>query len=252
MSVKNQFKHLQDRIEHVLAIHCSTEGFFDAETGMSPRVTGIAIHSIEHDITHNFAYYLTAEKLGIPAAQFEQNLDRIEAEMLSEFFSFCKENEEKLYVHWNMSSVFFGFQLLEHRYEVLTKKKPFLIPDHNKFNLSLMIRKRFGRSGEDGPKMRFLMELNNGMHPTFVDGVDEVSLFQNGAYVKLQQSTTRKALWFATTLKNIHDGTFKARAFSLKELISHFFETIYVKSLGFIAILFSLYRITMLLIHGND
>lgn len=248
MNTNQKFKYLEKNLSKVTLIHCSTSGLHDSDSGLSPRITGIVTHNIEHDVTHNFSYYIVAERNGITKKDISDHYDEIEKIMLEDFFAFAEQSVDKLWVHWNMTSIIFGFQLLEHRYEVLTKTKPYIIPDEKKYNLSLMIRKKYGRSGENGPKMRFLMELNNDMHRDFVDGIDEIELFEKKEFIRLQRSTTCKVIWFEKALKKAISGELKARKFTVRSIASDFFDSVYVKSLGFIAILFSVYQIGLIVI----
>ncbi len=62
-----------------------------------------------------------------------ESYDKIESQMLERYFIFIKSRkDESIWIHWNMSNINYGFEVLEHRYKVLTAKEPIHIDENRK------------------------------------------------------------------------------------------------------------------------
>jgi hypothetical protein len=117
--------------------------------------------------------------------------------MLEKYFEFIDSRKENsIWVHWNMSNVNYGFEVLEHRYKVLTGKEPIHIDEISKYNLSNIIKKKYGSSYAKDPKMLNLMLLNDEKDRNFLNGEEEVRAFKAKEFVKLHNSTMCKVYFF--------------------------------------------------------
>ncbi|MCG8625995.1 MAG: hypothetical protein MJE68_28860 [Proteobacteria bacterium] len=128
---------------------------------------------------------------GIAISKLSQNFDKLETEMLKQFFKFVKEKREYKWVHWNMRNENYGFHAIEHRLRVLGGK-PFVIPEDKKFDLSKILSGIYGDGYIDDPKLEKLMEKNEISKLNFKTGKEEATLFKKRSYVALHQSTLAK------------------------------------------------------------
>ncbi|MCQ2593336.1 MAG: hypothetical protein MJ188_11205, partial [Treponema sp.] len=181
---------LENNKDKILFIHYSCKSFDDENECLSPRVTSIAVFYYDERAMKSFAFNTSAEVLHISKAGIENYYDVIEKKILEDFFSFVWVHYDYYWVHWYMTSMNYGFDALEHRYEVLTGSKAPHISEDKRFNLSKLIAFEYGKDYADDPKMKNLILLNWGTLPReYLDGKDEVEAFENKDYIKMQKST---------------------------------------------------------------
>lgn len=243
MTVKEKLEYLKENKDAIYIIHYSCENLNDNNEGYSPRITSLAIIHVESDTTHSFSIHLVAEQMKIDRSEIKNRYDDIEKVMLEEFNDFIKNHQEGLWIHWNMSNINYGFQAIEHRYKVLTGKEASKVSDLKKFNLSKMILGIYGKDCVEHPRMPNFMKLNGGTHRDYLSGEEEVKAFENQEYFKLHKSTIGKTNWFEMMYKKLQNRKIKTSKTNLPNKISSFLEHPYTKLLGFIAVLFALYKI---------
>lgn len=152
----------------------------------------------------SFSIHLIAEKLNINRDEIFDRYEEIEREMLSEFFDFVGQRiDNSIWIHWNMSNINYGFEALEHRYTILTNEESKHINENNKYNLSRILKKKFGNDYVKDPKMKSLMQLNGGLHRDFLNGQEEVSAFKAKEFLKLHKSTMCKVYFFNEVYENL-------------------------------------------------
>lgn len=197
MSYKDMVKKIESNVQNTFFIHYSCQSLSDNNEGYSPRITSIAVLHCNSAQMHSFSMHLCAEEMGIKRNQISEHYDEIEAELLTQFATFLQQNQTGSYwIHWNMTNVNFGFDALNHRYKVLTKKDLPVIPEANKFNLSSLFAKKYGSKFAEDPKLLSLMELNGSRHRDFLTGEEEVQAFEKNEFVKLHNSTICKVRFF--------------------------------------------------------
>jgi len=200
MNYKEELKLLKKNEEYVYCIHYACEFLNDENANISPRITCIVIVSFKDKKSNEFSIGTTAEKLDISKDDINTNLDLLEKEMLKEYFNFLDLNKNSFWLHWNMNTKNYGFEAIEHRYEVLTKEKaPIQIENHNKKSLSFIIINKYGKEYVNEPYMYNLMKITS-RHRDILNGKDEVLEFHTQNYNKLYKSTLAKAWW----IKNIY------------------------------------------------
>jgi hypothetical protein len=195
-SAKKIISKIEAKYQQLYFIHYSCQNLGDDNEGYSPRITSIAILHSASSQMYSFSIHIVAEELHIMRDSIEDNFDKIEMEMLDRYFNFISERSDSIWIHWNMTNINFGFEAIEHRYKVLTGKNPITIDEKNKFNLSSLLKKRFGKNYANDPKMQSLMELNNEKSRSFLTGAEEVSAFKAKEYVKMHNSTMSKVYFF--------------------------------------------------------
>ena len=183
-------------------IHYSCQSLYDDNDGLSPRITSIVVNHFATEQTKSFSTHAIAEELHIEKQNVVPEFDKIEFELLRRFFEFVKDNNDKIWVHWNMRNLVYGFEHLEHRHTVLNGDVPKTIPIEMRVNLNDMIANRFGRKYVEDPKMLSLMTLNVGRHRHFLSGKEEVEAFKNSEYVRMHNSTLCKTGFYALTIKS--------------------------------------------------
>jgi len=178
--------------EHVLVAHYSCESFYDRTDGRTPRITSIAVRNLASAQTHSFSIHKVAELRHVPLPDISANYDQLEKAMLDEFFEFIKTHQNYTWLHWNMRDINYGFQAIEHRYRVLSGA-PLEIPESQKFDLSRELISIYGVRYTGHPRLESLVEKNKITARDFLAGAAEAEAFEKKEFVKLHQSTLRKA-----------------------------------------------------------
>lgn len=176
--------------DSLMVIHYSCEDFNNPK-GISPRITSIAVRNFASGQTHSFSLHLIADREGIALNSIEQHYDRLESQMLREFFQFVGRNMHARWIHWNMRDANFGFPALEHRARVLGVV-PEIIPDDRKVDLARTLIDLFGSDYAEHQRLPSLMALNDITGPGFLTGPQEAEAFSAREWAKLHQSTLRK------------------------------------------------------------
>lgn len=202
---------LRRKEEHVLLVHYSCESFYDRSEGQTPRVTSIAVRNYSSGQTVSFSIHKIAEIQGIPFNEIENNYNKLEKEMLDEFFAYLKERRMHTWVHWNMRDINFGFPALEHRYRVLGGG-PVILEDTQKVDLARLLVAIYGTRYIGHPRLESLIKKNKITDMGFLTGKKEADAFDNKDYVKLHQSTLRKVDTFGNILERASDGSLKTNA----------------------------------------
>lgn len=129
--------------------------------------------------------------------------------MIEDFFKYVENNPNAYWMHWNMRDVNYGFQAIEHRYVVLTKKPPIQIPDEKKICLPSVLKELFGDDFVKHPRMYRLMELNGGQDRRVLTGKQEVDYFNQEKYFEMHQSTIAKVTFFKKAASLLLRGKLK-------------------------------------------
>ena len=183
--------------ESVLIVHLSCQTLGDQNQGYSPRITSIAVMHVASGTMHSFSIHLAAEIDKVAPEHIEDHYDTLEGKMLKKFYSFLRENQSHLWVHWNMRDINFGFEAIAHRYKVLTGEDSPILPDENRVCLPALISAIYGYNYIDNPKMYNLMDMNGGKHRNIMTGKDEVKAFEQKQFFKMHQSTMAKVYFLS-------------------------------------------------------
>lgn len=188
---RNRLAQLQQHELHSQIIHYSCESFYERPNGASPRITSIAVRNLGTERTQTYSIHQVAERNGVPISQITDHYDKLEKQMLNEFFEFVRLHHDDRWIHWNMRDSNFGFVAIEHRYKVLGGD-PVAIDDARKYNLASILIDLYGPAYAGHPRLLNLMRLNKISELHFLEGEDEAKAFQSAEFVKLHQSTLRK------------------------------------------------------------
>ena len=200
-------ENLFERADRTLVIHYSCESFYDWERKSSPRITSIAVRRLDSGQTNSFSIHQVAER-NSELEKIDSDYDKLERQMLEEFYNFVNRHEEYNWLHWNMRDINYGFTALEHRFQVLGGE-PMSIADDQKFDLARILIDIYGVGYTGHPRLETLLEKNRIVPKNFMTGAQEAAAFKEGNYVGLHQSTLRKVDVIANIAGRAHDGTLK-------------------------------------------
>lgn len=139
------------------------------------------------------------------------NYDKLEREMLQEFYGFADRHQNHLWLHWNMRDMNYGFPALAHRFKVLGGG-PSEIHESKRIDLARLLVDLYGVAYIEHPRLASVVRLNHISDIDSLNGEQEAEAFQNGEYVKLHQSTLRKVDMMAGIVERAVDGTLKTKA----------------------------------------
>lgn len=189
---------------NVWVIHYSCESFYDRPNGASPRITSLAVRSLDTAQTHSFSIHQVAERLKVPFAEIETRYDELERQMLADYYSHLGSHRGMKYLHWNMRDINYGFAAIDHRFQVLGGM-PVSVDDTKKFDLSRILMDIYGGAYIGHSRLEKLIE-KNGINPRdLMSGAQEAQAFVNGNYVGLHQSTLRKVDVLANIAERAHN-----------------------------------------------
>lgn len=211
------FKDVKRNPDRYYIIHYSSQSLYDellAPGENSPRITSIVVMHMSTRQTVTFAMHAIAEEIGISKEDVENRYDEIERAILTRFYAFARDRREKLWIHWNMRNVVFGFEHLEHRYRVLTKEEPPAIPVELRRNLNDLFKERYGSGFAPDPRMLGLMELNGPRDPRFLTGSEEAEAFKRKDFIRMNSSTISKVEFFRHALSLAMQGRLKTAGHS--------------------------------------
>jgi hypothetical protein len=189
-----QLKELTKNAAEVLIIHYSQLLIHDADTeNISPLISAIVIRSIDDSIYEHFAIHLEADKSNIQKDEIKDNYNELEFFSLKAFNNFLKRHKDKLWVHWEMKNIHFGFEAIKHRFDKYvegTKENFEIIPINNKINLNYLLECIYGDDYVDGPdKLYSLMKVNKILSDREYLSLDrEATEFENGNYKSILKS----------------------------------------------------------------
>lgn len=208
---KQLLNTLSKNEDNLVVIHYSCESFYDRDDGRTPRVTSICVRNFASGQTSSFSIHKIAELKKISNAEIQEKYDILEKEMLKEFFEYMKLYKNHIWIHWNMRDINYGFQALEHRFRIL-KGTPLSLEESKKFDLSRALVALYGNAYIGHPRLQKLMEKNHITAQDFLSGAEEAKAFEEKEFVKLHQSTLRKADVLANILGRTLDNSLKTNA----------------------------------------
>ena len=233
----NLFHKILENRRKVFFIHYSCQSLSDDNEGYSPRITSIAVLHLESSQMYSFSMHLSAEELEIQRSDIGDNYDKIEINMLSKFVEFLNKNIENTYwVHWNMTNINYGFEAIKHRYKILAKSEMPDIPELNRFNLSNLLKKKYGPKYADDPKLVNLMILNGGKDRNFLSGEEEVRAYKANEFVKLHNSTMCKVYFFRDVFNKAYNNKLRTKTNQFRYRVNEIYQSPIVQIIGIIGV----------------
>ncbi len=207
---KKKLEKLFDNADTTLIIHYACESFFKKNDGKAPRISSISVKNLGNGSNKSFSIYHMAEREGIPPNKIFDNYEKLEKKMLDEFFDYVSEHLGYTWAHWNMRSINFGFQALEHRYRVLGGA-PKIIPDTRKVDISDLMVKIYGVGYAEKPVLANITKMNGIISDFFMEGAREAEAFEKGEFLKIQQSNMKKVDFIGYVAEKALDGSLKTK-----------------------------------------
>lgn len=239
---KSFFKAIKKRPDSYFIIHYSSESLFETEAiqGLSPRVTSIVVMHYATAQARSFAFHLSADLLNIAKADIDNNLDRIEADLLTRFYNFARDNRLQHWIHWNMRGQLFGFEHIEHRYRKLTGSEAPSIPIDVRVNLNDVLRARYGHDYAPHKQLTHLMLMQGPPLQGFLEGAAEAVCFTNRDFIRMNESTTTKVHFFRHVINLALKGKLKTAGRSIGDWIDRLLESRAARVVAFFLALLSL------------
>ena len=187
-------KKIYSTKEKSLIVHYSCESFV-TNHGKTPRVTSICIRFLESAQTKSFSIHLQAQfdKMDFNNLS-DQDYDKLEKKVLSDFYEFADNHKKYNWIHWNMRNSNFGFEAIANRYKILDGE-PFIIDEDRRYDFPRILSKIYTHKyEEDLPDGRLLNLANRNSINTqdALKGKDEAEAFDRKQYLELHKSTLRK------------------------------------------------------------
>lgn len=206
-----ELAQLFDQTHNVNVIHYSCESFYNRPDGSSPRITSIAVRNLQNAQTISFSIHQVAERSRLTRDEIETQYDRLEKQMLDEFYEFVLRRDTFHWLHWNMRDINFGFQAIAHRYRVLGGT-PEPIDETKLHDLARLLFAIYGAKYADHPRLVKVIRMNNITDKDLLVGEDEAKAFEDREYVKLHRSTLRKVDSLASIAQHAHLGKLITKA----------------------------------------
>lgn len=132
-----------------------------------------------------------------------------ETEILSDFIKFLQENADKIFVTWNQKSNTYGFPHLEQRCKDHAIVTVLPISDDKIIDLDDLFEKQFGQGYVKHPKLQNLAELNHLTLTNFLEGKEEIIMYEKKEFRKIENSTNRKVAILSALLDLSFDDKLK-------------------------------------------
>jgi hypothetical protein len=202
---------------------------------------------------NSFSMHLSAEELEIPRTDIANNYNQIETNMLSKFVDFINHNIDSTYwIHWNMTNINYGFEALEHRYKILTKNEMPHIPELNRFNLSNLLKKKYGAKYAEDPKLLNLMELNGGKDRNFLSGEEEVRAYKANEFVKLHNSTMCKVYFFREVFNRANNNKLRTKTNQFRYKVNELYQNPVIQIIAIIGVFGTIIGLVLSLFKGKS
>ena len=183
--------------------------------------------------TVSFALHAVAETLQISKDDVAGRYDDIERELLKRFYEFARDRRETYWVHWNMRSITYGFEHLEHRYRVLNKTEPPSIPVEVRLNLNDMLKQRCGNDYAPDPKMYNLVKLNGEGIQGLLTGAEESEAFKQHDFIRMNASAIAKVSFFQHVIEAVLQGKLKTAGKGILVSIDRLLESRIARAIAF-------------------
>lgn len=205
---QSTLKEIDRNPENYLIVHYSCESFYGDLNGRTPRITSIAIYSLATAQTVSFSIHKTAERMQIDLCNIEEKYDQIEKSMLTDYFDYIRGNSTSKWIHWNMRDINYGFQAIEHRFEVLGGDTA-RIEDSRKIDLARLLKQYYGYGYAQHPRIDNILKKNDIEAKDYLSGSEEARAFDEKDFIRLHQSTLRKVALFSCILERAVGGSLK-------------------------------------------
>lgn len=207
-------------------IHYARQNCFADAYEKGPRVVAIVVMNAESEQFAVFSLKKSAEKQDCDFFKLNDlEKDKIEHDMLQDFFEYVKNNKDKVWLHWNMKNNNFGFSAIEDRFHML-KGNPTHFEEGKLINISVLLKKKYGMNyakdnmwnGKLMGKMYDIFMLNHITDSNILDGEREIIEYILKNITPIEQSVLGKLKAFKVIMEKTADNVLKNRGNLLKDV----------------------------------
>lgn len=213
--------------ENYYFIHYSCENFHDdLPYKKGNRIIAIGVLNAKTQSVQLFSLKNSATILNVVIDDNtdEETLNKIELNLLKNYFSFLSHNRNLKFIHWRMNNDCYGFKCLERRFKSLGGDDDdlFILDENNTLNLSLLLTQKYGSNyaraiNNNKGSMYTLFDINNIKKEGVLSGKEEAEAIYKKNYDKVYFSLIAKldALYEVVNLSannklKTYNSTFKS------------------------------------------
>ncbi len=185
-SSRSKIQQLLGEPHRINVIHYSCESFYKQEDS-TPRVTSIAVRNLGSGVTRSFALFMEKELLQNSSG----SIDQLEKSMLQKFYEFVDRERDKVWFHWGMRDMHYGFPAIEYRYRLLGGE-PMQLANSSLVDISNELYKMYGPDYVPNPRLPSLVQRNKYSSKDMLGGAEEAQLADDEEYRLVHLSTLRK------------------------------------------------------------
>jgi hypothetical protein len=171
-------------------IHCSTGLPQDFPNGTQP-ISVITVLAARSGVKKSFATIWLAPELGVPVADLKARHAELERELLRRFYAFVAEHPSVVWMHSNMRSSQYGFDVIERRASI-HGLSPVPIPECRRFDLYRWILRQHPDPYFGHPRQDMMFRLNFGHVPDLLSEDEAASAWAANNFTALVRSAEAK------------------------------------------------------------
>lgn len=183
------------------AVHYSCSRLDECDD-RTPEVFAIGVERLRDSARFRFVGYQEAESMGLSRVDARRFTPQLEAALLRRFFQFADSLPHAAWLHWNMMSVRFGFDVLAQRFRTLNRSEPPDIPARQ-FDLAEFLKRTFGDHYVDHPRLHQLAALNGLCKATWLDPDAEARAWAAGRSVVVAEALAARVAAIATLYRRL-------------------------------------------------
>lgn len=203
-------------------IHYACQGFYSTTNQTYPRIVAICILFPQSMQKQLFSLTSLAEMQNIDLHTADEIiLDRLEKEMLKDFYDFVKKQKRDYkWLHWNMRDHFFGFAAIAQRYCKLHQKKkaPFEFANDKQQNIAILLKQRYGENYAERPHQQNILRLNHMTPKNLLSGKEEADAYDRREFLAMERSLEDKVAAFAEILDRMGNNELKTKGRILRDV----------------------------------
>ena len=164
----------------IFSVHYSSQSFLEVDAEPI-AISAIAIHDLRRGVVRSLS------RVDAPAGE------DAELFILETFYAFLSAHRDAVFLHWDMGSAEFGFEILAKRYFFKSSKTPAVETPRQQFDVDKLIRAKFGHDYAPHGRLESISKLNDLDLRGFLPGIDEAAKFPTGAWNDLARSSAAKS-----------------------------------------------------------
>ena len=240
----------EKKIDYIF-VHYARQNCFEESYEKGPRVITITVMNAESEQTLTFSIKKCSEKYGCDFFDLEEKeKDKIEYDMLENFFKYVVANKNKTWLHWNMKNNNFGFYAINDRFRELGGV-PYDFDENKLVNISDLLKRKYGTNfatdcvwnGKTMGKMYDIFMLNNISDSSILNGEQEIKEYILKNILAVEQSVIGKLKAFKLIVERAADNVLVTRGNILRDVYGFGISGIaqYIQDNAILALLFAIF-----------